>query len=1148
MASRYLLGLGFLSFFSFLGGSLAQQPGCIGFGSAPSGCGSDCSPEKQVCAGVYPAIENCEPGECASGTLAYCWYLRRPQENQFNLIAGAVGASYTPDSMAINAGLGMYAFVRCVSCDQGCLTTHCDTVRLEVIASPVTVQVFLDPASVCETDSSTVSAQPTGGQSPFGFSWSGGGTGSSFKVSPPAPGSTYRVTVTDASGCTAVGLDSLIVFKPTVAGTLKAVRDSLCIGGSTGIMELQGNNGQVVRWEKRQNGGSWILIPHVQSSYQEMPSGTGVWDYRVLVRNGNCQERYSDTLTLHVGDRPTPPVIAALPEDKEVCAGAMLDLEVKGSGQGGWGSCAVEYRRSSDGGQQWTSWNTQFHPVEAPAGTTLVQAHRACSMEGCFSESDSLVWEVRPDPFVTTQPMHPTPVCLAGAMEPIQLMAQGGTPSLQYLWEYEATPGSWLPVSDGLPAGAVYANATAGQGFSVSGISEAGAFLYRCRVSASGMGCEEILSDAIALNVKQQLNAELELDSLSNVDRKVGAKWKFEFKEVPPVDASAKILVFNNGVPVDSQFFHGKTFDFVIPPTALSLGGASTRFCVSLAYNEVPQCPDSTCTRFWQIDQDKDPLSVKLIANTNNEVLCSSLPLSVSLKGKSDPTTACDTNIDSSSLRIFQNGQLLASWDYSENLLKEPERQIDTFLPAGFYELIGCVFQPCKIDSVACDTIRVYILPFQLPAPPEIIVSGGGDRDMVPGDLVFCPDYTYELKGNYSFNYEGKTILGADSDFVFGQNNLGFFQLTTGSNAATQRLPVRFTVTGGCVYSDTLDLVLRADYELAADQSICSGDTLRMSVPQTFQDVVWSERNTGTDLSLGNALVFAPADQAASFQEPLLVQAAREGCLYLDSFDLQVVKVEGHLRPWPDSACARGLYHLAVAPGTSVSGYDHPASWALEPVSDFLWQVLDAGSGGALTLYLAGPQAQCRDTLVFPLAAGTPAGQAADSLFYDRCANTLLAPSGCPSGIGAWFRISKTTGAIEILSATTSHIRQISDTDTLAHTYVFHCQDPCEQVAVTRSADAGAWSPDCGDAQRTTLEVAPNPTAGSLRIGLHGPWQEGGQLEIRDIAGRLWIARRVMAMAPGSLELDVSVLAQGMYFLQVRDGSGHSATVSFIKH
>ncbi len=111
----------------------------------------------------------------------------------------------------------------------------------------------------------------------------------------------YRVQVSSGACPTVYSTMRTIVVNPvTVGGSLTGGNSPICLGSGTGTMTLSGHAGNVVRWERRRNGGGWVNIANNTTTYSEIPALAGTWDYRVYVQSGVCSAVYSATITIIV--------------------------------------------------------------------------------------------------------------------------------------------------------------------------------------------------------------------------------------------------------------------------------------------------------------------------------------------------------------------------------------------------------------------------------------------------------------------------------------------------------------------------------------------------------------------------------------------------------------------------------------------------------------------------------------------------------------------------------------------------------------------------------------------------------------------------------------------------------------------------------
>jgi len=129
-------------------------------------------------------------------------------------------------------------------------------------------------------------------------------TSSTFSEIPSSTGTwQYRAFVQNAT-CSpdSSNIVSIIVDAVTVGGTLTSTNTEVCINSNSGAMTLSGNVGNIVRWEKRVNGGVWQNISNTTNTYNENLTTAGTYEFRVLVQNGTCASAYSNVVTIAVDE------------------------------------------------------------------------------------------------------------------------------------------------------------------------------------------------------------------------------------------------------------------------------------------------------------------------------------------------------------------------------------------------------------------------------------------------------------------------------------------------------------------------------------------------------------------------------------------------------------------------------------------------------------------------------------------------------------------------------------------------------------------------------------------------------------------------------------------------------------------------------
>jgi len=133
----------------------------------------------------------------------------------------------------------------------------------------------------------------------------------------------YRVVVQNGSCALAYSSVITIIVDPiTTIGWLGGGSTPIYEGSSLGVMTLGTSTGNILRWEKRLNSGSWINILNTTNTYSEIPTAGGSWDYRVLVQSGSCAALYSNIYTIVVN----PTLSITLGPNPTICQGTTTAL------------------------------------------------------------------------------------------------------------------------------------------------------------------------------------------------------------------------------------------------------------------------------------------------------------------------------------------------------------------------------------------------------------------------------------------------------------------------------------------------------------------------------------------------------------------------------------------------------------------------------------------------------------------------------------------------------------------------------------------------------------------------------------------------------------------------------------------------------
>jgi hypothetical protein len=129
------------------------------------------------------------------------------------------------------------------------------------------------------------------------YLWSTGETASSITITPSVT-TAYSVTVSNVSGCSITSKTVTIVTTP-VGGISSYSGGILCSIANSGIINLSGQVGSVVKWQTSTDAGStWLDITNTTTTYN-FSNAIHNQQYRAVINNGGgCSDAFSSITTL----------------------------------------------------------------------------------------------------------------------------------------------------------------------------------------------------------------------------------------------------------------------------------------------------------------------------------------------------------------------------------------------------------------------------------------------------------------------------------------------------------------------------------------------------------------------------------------------------------------------------------------------------------------------------------------------------------------------------------------------------------------------------------------------------------------------------------------------------------------------------------
>jgi len=359
----------------------------------------------------------------AGGTpsLTYQWFSNTSLSNSGGTsISGATSSTYLPSS----AIAGTYYYYCVISASgNGCTSATSNAVTVTVLVAP---SITSQPTDIneCVGGDASLSIVATGGTPSLTYQWfsntsldnSGGtsitgATSSSYTPASTTAGAYYYYCVVSASGngCTGTVSDAVTVniasdpVLPTLDVATPANGSSICTGANPTATFNAGTGGVGCNdsYQYSINGTDWFAyIPGV-TLITAGAGGTTVTIQGMRDCSGNGCDGPAETFTTLVSwavtNAPADPTATKSPNVAAVCVGQILTLQDVTDNGGGAGTCNIEYRHSTDNGNNWTSWSTTPSSFAAIAGINLIEIRKSCDGSGCsYSASSQYSWTVNP--------------------------------------------------------------------------------------------------------------------------------------------------------------------------------------------------------------------------------------------------------------------------------------------------------------------------------------------------------------------------------------------------------------------------------------------------------------------------------------------------------------------------------------------------------------------------------------------------------------------------------------------------------------------------------------------------------------------------------------------------------------------------------
>lgn len=472
---------------------------------------------------------------------SYQWFSNSSSSTSGGTNLGSSNGANTA-TLSIPTGSLLDQYYYClVSAGGGCSDVTSDAGRVQVVGDP-TISAS-GTTTICTGGAASLSSTPgidgTGTctlqwqDSPDNSTWTNisGATGSGYNTPVLTSTTYYRVIRTcTGSGCdpgTSNVVTITVVPDPSIT-TQPSNPAAICEDGTTTNISLVAANGAPsldYQWQYY-NGSTWANVANgtptgavysganTSNSFNVTLTNQGSYLYRCVVSAtaSGCGNDISNSVTVTVVPKPNittqPTSPAAICTDgvtgaiSLVAAGGTPGLTYQWQfwNGGAWVNAVDDVPANSAYAGANTS--NDFYVAHQDVGSYQYSCLVSSSGSGCSPvRSNSITVTVVQDPSISVQPSNPPAICPGGTTSNISFTAANGTPSLNYQWQY-FNGSIWQNAVNGTPSGATYSGATTNNAFNVTQ-TNAGNYPYRCLVSASGDGCDPVVTNAVTVLVVQ---------------------------------------------------------------------------------------------------------------------------------------------------------------------------------------------------------------------------------------------------------------------------------------------------------------------------------------------------------------------------------------------------------------------------------------------------------------------------------------------------------------------------------------------------------------------------------------------------------------------------------------------------------------------
>ncbi|MGL3001701.1 PKD domain-containing protein, partial [Flavobacterium sp. RSSB_23] len=458
-----------------------------------------------ICVGGFETLTAAASLNGGTGTLNYQWQSSPNGNNSWADVSVGSGIN-TPNYVTDNLTVTTWFRCKITSTETAC-SLFTNAARVTVVPDP-TITTQPVGRAICVGGSENLSVNATGGTPSLTYQWQVSSTsGLGFTDISGARGRTYNTGVintvetryyrvivgADGFGCNPVtSNEAVVTVVPDPIITDQPDNVTICDSTTTTLaVTATGDSSTgplIYQWQSSTNGSNFSNITGATSDTYTTPVLSSDTFYRVIITQSpsgcRVQSTNAKVSVAKISVQPSTPVA--------ICVGGVVSVSVTTTVVPG-ATYAYQWQSSTNG----TVWNNETNASAITANftsdalnaTTQFRCVVTSTNPNCILTSSAVTATVVPDPTITVQPVSGV-ICVGGNYS-LSVTATNGTPSLNYQWQSSTTSGSGFTDIPGATSNS----------YNTGTINTTGVIYYQVIVSASGNGCNTIVSNEATVTI-----------------------------------------------------------------------------------------------------------------------------------------------------------------------------------------------------------------------------------------------------------------------------------------------------------------------------------------------------------------------------------------------------------------------------------------------------------------------------------------------------------------------------------------------------------------------------------------------------------------------------------------------------------------------